>query len=73
MSKDKFCVWVWEIAVLKANGNGIAYWEVWQAFNTRAEAVEAQKRERLGGKLKLSQNFYRATQRMRKYVPAEAG
>lgn len=78
-----FSVWVLEIAVLKARtaalhreGKGlsvraedIAYWEVWQAFNSRSEAVKA-RNEGTGRfvERKVPQIYWR----IRKYVPEES-
>lgn len=61
----QFCCWVLEIGVLHATQPQIAYWEIWQAFNTRSEAVaERDKPQKIGSKA-----FHRATMRIRKYVP----
>jgi len=74
-------VWVLELAVLKANApiyregrrsplkRDIAYWEIWQCFNTRREAVDA--RDNGTGRFaqrKVPKQFWR----IRKYVPSEA-
>lgn len=68
MSRHKFNVWVLEIAILNAVRPTISHWEVWQAFNTRSEAV-AERDKPQKGKLKFSKRWIRATQRIRKYVP----
>lgn len=69
------CVWVLEVGVLGTGtrwGRGeIAWWEIWSAHNTRAEAVAARDKEQTGT-LKLSKRFRKATMRIRKYVPEEA-
>jgi hypothetical protein len=61
-------VWVLEVAVLHATKPEIAWWEVWSAHNSRAEAVRARDNPQIG-KLKVSERFLKATRRIRKYVP----
>jgi hypothetical protein len=68
MSRPTLCVWVLEIAVLNAVRPTISHWEIWQAFNTRSEAV-AERDKPWKGKIKISKKFQRSTQRIRKYVP----
>lgn len=63
--EKRFCVWVLEIAVLTAKGDRIAYWEIWEAFNTKSEAVSEQRKN---GQSKLPK--IGSWQRIRKYVPA---
>ena len=53
------CVWVIESAVFDSVGQRTERWDIWQCFNTRAEARE---HIRLSEEPKLN--------RMRKYVPA---
>ena len=61
----KFCVWVLEVAVLAAKQDRILWWEVWEAFNTRSEAVAARRK---GEKGKFGA-LMKKCQRIRKYIP----
>lgn len=60
------CVWVVEVGVLHATKPFVSQWEIWQAFNTRHEAVK--ERLRMHSKVE-TKRFHEATTRIMKYVP----
>ena len=58
------CVWVIELAVLTADGMRTASWDIWEAFNTRAEAL-IRKRA-------MQKGIDDGALRIKKYIPAPA-
>lgn len=60
-----------EVAILDLAGKKIAYWEVWDSHNTKAEALSDLKREFRQRPSWVTAKFHKATNRIRKYVPAE--
>ena len=64
MARHHTHVWVLELAVLEARRQVVGKWEIWQAFNTRAEAMEERDKDN-GKKFALPKFMYR----IRKYVP----
>lgn len=66
---SKRCVWVREIAILKIEGDDIAYWEVWDSHNTRKEAVDEARRDFENRPSWVTAKFHRATNRIVKYMP----
>jgi hypothetical protein len=68
MAQPEHCVWVLELAILNARCDRISYWEVWEPFNTRSEAVK--KRNKETGTFK-QRKVPKSCWRIRKYVPAQ--
>jgi hypothetical protein len=70
MSREK-CVWVHEIGVLKSSGRRIALWDIWAPYNTKKEA-KAELRWHFRNRPRwVTAEFHRATNRIRKYIPAK--
>jgi hypothetical protein len=63
------CVWVREVAILKADNDAIDSWEPWEAHNTKQEAINAANRELEKRPSWVSSDFHKRTNRIRKYVP----
>lgn len=64
------CVWVLEIAVLSARNDRIIYWEIWDVFALRSDAVKKRNRE-MGAwsERKVPKPYWR----IRKYIPCPMG
>ena len=62
-------MWVREVGILNATKDTIAYWEVYDAHNTRKDAEYELRRDFEQRPSWVTAKFHRSTNRIRKYVP----